>query len=496
MLVWANKRGFAWGYNYFGQLGRGTTTTTTPYGSVLPGAVTATGVLMNKTVLALAVGGYHSLALCSDGTLAAWGRNPYGQLGDNSLTDRLTPVAVNMASGVSALYGKRVVAIVAGEDHSLALCSDGTLAAWGANDYGQLGDNTTTDRRVPVAVNTVSNLSALYGKTVAAIAAGEAHSLALCSDGTVAAWGDNYYGQLGDNGVSGDRSLVPVAVNMIPNLSALTGKMVAAIAAGYRHNLALCSDGTVAAWGDNDYGQLGNNSTTNRFLVPVAVNTNSGVSALYGKTVTIIAAGGLHSLALCSNGTVATWGGNWYGQLGDYTTTQRIAPVAVNTNSGISALYGRTVTAIAAGYFHSVALCADRTAAAWGWNSFGQLGDNSTVQRNAPMAVNTTPLPTGQRFVGVAGSSSAYHTLALVAVPPISQIMLTGAMTLTNGSFRFSFTNTPGASFVVLAATNAALPPSNWTVLSGLAEVSAGQFQFTDSQATNSARRFYRVRSP
>ena len=268
-----------------------------------------------------------------------------------------------------------------------------------------------------------------------------------------------------------------------------------AIAAGYRHSLALCSDGTLAAWGDNDFGQLGDNTTTNR-LVPVAVNTNAGVSALYGKTVMAIAAAGLHSLALCSDGTVAAWGYNSYGQLGDNTMTPRNAPVAVNTNSGVSALYGKTVVAIAAGYFHSLALCSDGTATAWGWNSFGQLGDNTTVQRNVPVVVSTTPLPIGQRFANVASGSSGYHTLALVAVPALSQIMLTGGIPLTNGSFRFAFTNTPGASFGVLAATNPALPLSNWTSLGGLTEVSPGQFQFTDPQATNNPQRFYRVRSP
>jgi len=129
------------------------------------------------------------LALCSDGTVAAWGANDNGELGDNTTTERHVPVEVNKASGVSALFGKRVVAIAAGSTHSLALCSDGTVAAWGFNGSGALGDNTTTDRHSPVAVNRAPGVSALYGKTVVAIAAGWAYSLALCSDGTVAAWG-------------------------------------------------------------------------------------------------------------------------------------------------------------------------------------------------------------------------------------------------------------------------------------------------------------------
>ncbi len=295
VLVWANNRAFSWGNNTNGQLGDNTTAK-----CPVPVPVTALGVLAGKTVVAITAGFYHSLALCSDGTVAAWGSNTYGRLGDNTTTQRNVPVAVNTSSGVSALSGKTVVAVAAGQYHSLALCSDGTVAAWGYNSYGQLGDNTTTQRNVPVAVNTASGVSALFGKTVVAISAAGRHSLALCSDGTVAVWGNNTYGQLGDN-TTAQRN-VPVAVNTTSGVSALFGKTVVAIAAGFYHSLALCSDGTVAAWGYNTYGQLGDNTTTQR-LVPVTVNTTSGVSALFGKTVVAIAAG----LQLLQLGVVFGW---------------------------------------------------------------------------------------------------------------------------------------------------------------------------------------------
>ena len=487
VLAWADNRPFAWGANDLGNLGDNTTTN-----RFLPVPVTATGVLAGRTVVALAGGYYLSVALCADGTVAAWSDNRYGQLGNSTTNSSLVPVAVNTAAGMSALYGKTVVAISAGRNHSLALCSDGTVAAWGNNDYGQIGDNTTTSRDVPVAVNTAPGISVLSNKTVVAIAAGSLHSLALCSDGTVAAWGWNGWGQIGDNTTT--QRNVPVAVNTASG-SALHGKTVQAIAAGAHHNLALCWDGTVVAWGYNNSGQLGDNTYTQR-NAPVAVNTNSDVSALYGKTVLAIAAGTYHSLALSSDGSALSWGNNRLGQLGDNTTTQRSVPVAVTTNSGISALYGKTLVGIAAGAWHNLALC-DGTVAAWGLNAAGQLGDNITEsQHNAPVAVTTTPLAVGQRFARVASGSTANQTLALVAAPPASQIKLTGAQTLTNGSFQFTFTNTAGAFFGVLVTTNPALPLSNWTPLDGLTEVTPGQFQFTDAQATNSPQRFYRVRSP
>jgi alpha-tubulin suppressor-like RCC1 family protein len=495
VLVWASDRAYAWGNNGNGQLGDNTTTI-----RHLPVAVTATGVLAGKTVVGLAAGGQHSLAVCSDGTAAAWGVNNLGELGDNGLSGYQSPVpaAVNTSPGVSALYGKTVVAVAGGLYNSLALCSDGTVAAWGNNHGGELGDNQASGQEsaVPVAVNTSPGVSALYGKTVVGIAAGGDHSLALCSDGTVAGWGNNNVGQLGSAVAS--PSLVPVAVNTNLGVSALYGKTVVAIAAGDNHSLALCSDGTVVAWGGNGSGDLGiGNGTTTQTNAPVAVSTNSGVSALYGKTVVAIAAGGANfSLALCSDGTVAAWGNNSYGQLGDNTTSQRDTPVAVSTNQGVSALYGKTVVAIAAGDSHSLALCSDGTVASWGNNPTGQLGDNTTTQRNAPVAVDTMPLAANQRFTRVSSGPWAYHTLALVAAPPASPITLTGAAIATNGSFQFSFSNTPGAFFGVEACTNPALSLSDWTTLTGPTEVSPGQFQFSDPQATNTPQSFYRVRSP
>ena len=409
VLVRSGARAFATGANTNGQLGDNTKTQrNTPVAVSTAGA----GVLFGKTVVSVAAGELHSLALCSDGTLAAWGFNYDGELGTNSITQALVPVAVNTAAGLSSLAGKTVVAIAAGELHSLALCSDGTVSAWGHNYEGELGNNSTGDSLVPVAVNTTAGVSALDGKTVTAVAAGALHNLALCSDGTVAAWGYNYDGELGNNSTTD--SPVPVAVD---RSGVLSGKTVVAVAAGSSHSLALCSDGTLAAWGNNTYGQLGTNTTTSS-LLPVAVNTVSGVSALAGKTVTSIAAGAYHSMALCSDGTVIAWGYNGVGQLGDNSATQRLAPVAVNTAAS-SALLGRTVEGIQAGQYHSVAQCSDGTAAAWGSNFNGQLGDNTTTQRNVPVAVATPALAAGERFVLAGSGANASHTLGLVAaVPP------------------------------------------------------------------------------
>lgn len=425
MLLWPYTGLAAWGRNYEGQLGNNSTTH-----SPVPLGVEQTGVLRGKTIVQVARGGLHNLALCSDGTLAAWGHNGHCQLGDNSTTNRQVPVLVNVVDGTSALAGKSVVAIAAGQFHSLALCSDGTVAAWGRNQEGQLGDNRAYPSKLTVAVNIAAGISALAGKSVIALAAGKDHSLALCSDGTVAAWGSNVLGQLGNDSMP-FFSLVPVEVNALAGTSALAGKKVVAISAGHYHNLALCSDGTVATWGWNYYGQLGINQTTLTRQAPVAVNAVAGISALAGKSVVAIVAGSMHNLALCSDGFLAAWGSNMYGQLGDNSMDDRYVPVAVNTATGTSALTNKVLAGIAAGCDYSMALCREGLVAVWGTNHYGQLGDNSLTQRNVPVMANTESRRSSlssKRVSGLALGGLADHSVSIYGLetPPAPKITVTG----------------------------------------------------------------------
>ena len=310
VLQWANTRLMSWGWNNSGRLGTGSSAIQ----SNVPVPVDTSGVLADKGVMAMALGATHSLVVCWDGTLASWGYNNYGQLGNNSTVAANVPTPM-VQTGV--LAGKTVVALAGGGNDGLALCTDGTLAAWGYNYYGQLGNNSTTNSSVPVLV---VRTGAMAGKQVVAIAAGSFHNLALCADGTLVGWGNNEEGQLG-NGTT-TNSKVPV---VIPITGALAGKSLVAIAAGSDYSLALGADGTLATWGNNYYGQLGNNSTTNS-NVPVAVVT-AGVLA--GKTVTAISAGSSHGLVLCADGTLAAWGNNTYGQLGNTSNTSSTVPVLV-----------------------------------------------------------------------------------------------------------------------------------------------------------------------
>jgi alpha-tubulin suppressor-like RCC1 family protein len=379
VLLWPYMKIAAWGRGSEGAMGN------SDY-SDRPAAVSVSqSVLMaDKTIVQVVASNGTSYALTTQGRVYAWGSNANGKLGiDSTSFSWATPQVVIVSSGISALFGKTVVSIAGGATHCLALCSDGTVVSWGNNAEGQLGDNTTTQRLVPVLVNAADGVSALSGKKVVAIAAGESHSLALCSDGTITSWGSNTSGQLGT--VPSLSSRVPVPVDTAEARSALFGKSVASIDAGANHNLALCTDGTLVAWGSNASGELGDDSTALRYA-PVLVTTNAG-SAVNGRTVTSISAGGASSLALCSDGTLAAWGSNSHGQLGNGSTTPRQAPFRVSADSG-SALEGKLVVSIEAGGTHSLALCSDGTLVTWGSNDRGQLGDNSSVQRLLPVTVN------------------------------------------------------------------------------------------------------------
>ncbi|MEZ5157228.1 MAG: hypothetical protein R2687_00175 [Candidatus Nanopelagicales bacterium] len=305
-------RAAAWGSNFDGELGDRSTKS-----SRVPVAVGTSGVLAGRTVTGVS-GGFRFSCAVADGRAYCWGTNYAGQLGNNSTTTSNVPVAVD-TSGV--LAGRTVSAIAAGGNHLCAL-ADGRAYCWGDNREGQLGNNSTTTLNVPVAVDTSGVLA---GKTVTAIAAGDRHTCAV-ADGQMYCWGYNYAGQLGDR--SSTNSTVPVAVD---TSGVLTGKAVTAIAAGFLHTCAV-ADGRAYCWGSNDYGQLGNNSPTGSIGSPVVsrmpVAVGSGVLA--GKTVTEITAGGRYSCAV-ADGQAYCWGRNARGQLGNSSTKKSRVPVAVNT---------------------------------------------------------------------------------------------------------------------------------------------------------------------
>jgi alpha-tubulin suppressor-like RCC1 family protein len=266
---------YAWGENQLGQLGNGNNTD-----SLVPVAVDASGALSGKTIIRIAAGTGHALALSSDGTVFAWGSNFAGQLGTDSAAAQVPIPTAVVSTGV--LAGIAVTSIAAGNSHSLALGDDGHVYAWGFNTTGQLGDDSTTNRAVPVEVDRTGPLA---GQTVSSIAAGGYHSLAATSTGHVVSWGLNTVLQLG---VSGELLVpVPVAVPM-------GGTHITKLAAGWFYTIALTNDGRVFSWGQNSVGQLGIGESGGNSL-PVEVEARGWLA---GRPVRDIAAGNEHSIAL------------------------------------------------------------------------------------------------------------------------------------------------------------------------------------------------------
>ena len=351
-------------------------------GSALGTAVVAAVLVIGMLMVAAA-------SAAANGTVMAWGANDVGQLGDGSTTNSDVPVAVSGLSGVTAVSAGGEYSVELGE-FSLALLGNGTIMAWGANEHGQLGDGITTSSDVPVPVS----LSPPPGVTVTAVSAGSGFSLALLNNGTVMAWGYNPFGELG-NGTT-TSSDVPVPVSLSPP----AGVTVTAVSAGYDHSLALLSNGTVMAWGENSLGELGSATKADSGCycsdVPVVVSGLNGVTA--------ISAGGRHSMALLSNHTVLAWGANYYGELGDGTVTGPEtcdgAAYCSDVPVAVSGLGG--VTEVSAGWDNSLALLSSGEVMAWGGNYAGELGDGAETSSDVPVTVSLSP-PSGIAVTSVAG---------------------------------------------------------------------------------------------
>ena len=273
-------------------------------------------------------------------------------------------------------------AVSTGSQHTCAILNDDSLVCWGANSSSQLGDGSTTDRNTPVGVNLED------GMTAVALSAGKTHTCAILNDDSLVCWGGNGNSQLGDG--SNTKRNTPVSVDLGDGMTAV------AVSAGETHTCAILNDDSLKCWGDNTSGRLGDGSTTSR-LTPVSVDLGDGVTAK------ALSAGGTHTCAILNDDSLVCWGFNFFGQLGDGSTTDRNTPVEVNLGDGVSA------KAVGAGSHHTCAILNDDSLVCWGANGSGQLGDGSTTDRSTPVGVNL-----GDGVSAVALSTGSNHTCAIL----------------------------------------------------------------------------------
>jgi alpha-tubulin suppressor-like RCC1 family protein len=316
----------------------------------------------------LSAGYAFTLGIRQDDTLWAWGRNTFGQLGIGTSVGSVVPVQVG--------HGGNWKAVAAGLDFAVGITQDGTLWAWGNNEFGQLGNGTLAPESSPIQVG--------EGSDWVAVASGTSHALAIRADRTLWGWGRNDFGSVG-SGTATTAERVPVQVGD-------GGSTWVAIAAGWFHSVAVNSDGSLWTWGRNIFGQLGDGGYSNQ-ETPIRVGGDFG-----DTDWAAIAAGGDHTAATKTDGSLWSWGYNHDGQIGDGTIEYRHTPVRLGNDLDWSA--------IALGPNHSIGTKSDGSLWTWGWNYYGQLGIGNWNDAHSPV-----PVVANDTFaVAVAGQ---YHSLAL-----------------------------------------------------------------------------------
>jgi alpha-tubulin suppressor-like RCC1 family protein len=342
---------FSWGRNLAGQLGQNNV--------VNRSSPVQVGSL--KTWSLVKMGTYNSVGVTNNGSLWTWGGNTYGQLGRSNLTNASSPVQVG------ALTNWSIVA--SGSNHVFAIKTDNSLWSWGWNAGGQLGQLDTVDRSSPVQVGNLTNWSSVSG--------GDLFSAAIKTDGTLWTWGSNLRGQLGLNIAYSNNINSPTQVGSLTNWKIVSCNTTSAA--------AVKTDGTLWSWGNNNQGQLGLN-------INPTIYRSSPVQVGALTTWSNIVCGALHTMAIKTDGTLWSWGYNASGQLGINAVTNRSSPVQVGAMTNWRG--------VAAGQAATLATKVDGTLWSWGSNGYGELGQNITYSSStiSPVQIGSGTYWTSPQF--------------------------------------------------------------------------------------------------
>ena len=392
-----------------------------PTGGGTSVTLTAPSGALGARLAGINAGGSHSVSVSSDGQVYAWGDNTHGQIGDGTHTGRTLP------TGTAAPADVLFTQATAGRNHTAALDATGRIWTWGDNSDGQLGRGTVGgDDSTP-------GLAATGDTRFTQINAGDDHTIALDTTGHIWTWGNDTYGQLG-RGTAGSATGTP-AIRPMPE-GTPPGLVYTQIQAGGNHSLAIANNGTLYAWGDDTYGQLGDNKTGTATATPspvrtptgappsftwlylsagkdhtlaIATDTTANTTAVYafgsgrhgqigkfgagadnplptktdlpnGADILRVSAGGQTSQAIISTGTLFTWGSNTNSQIGDGTNTDRKQPVAITTPGRANFTWKRA----AVGMSHTLGIDSAGTLHTWGDNTHGQLGEGTDTPRSTP----------------------------------------------------------------------------------------------------------------
>ena len=343
-----DNRAYCWGYNFFGQLGDGTATD----------RLTPIPVAGGHRFLQVSAGTSHTCGVTLHNRAYCWGAGYTGALGDGTTAEiRLTPIRV---------AGRlRFRHVVAANHHSCGVTTENRAYCWGDNIFGEIGDGTRgTLRLTPVPVS--------GGLRFRQVSAALLHTCGVTLNDRAYCWGTNSRGELG-GGPPGDVSPTPVRV--------VGGLRFRRVIAGWQHTCGVTQDDQAYCWGDNVFGQLGDGTTTHRLMpLPVA----GGL-----RFRQVAAAGQDYTCGVTSDDRAYCWGRNRVGQLGNGTIIQRLTPVAVGGGLRFRQVTGR--------FNHSCGVNLGDVAYCWGSNSEGQLGDGTTTTRLTPVAVAVAASGAGVR---------------------------------------------------------------------------------------------------
>ncbi len=470
---------YCWGAGGTGELGNGATTNSSTPVEVK--GVGGSGSL--STVTSVGVGYHTACAVTTTRHVYCWGSNATGAIGNNTTANVDTPVEVKGVGGTGLL--STVTGVSVGNGTTCAATSTSHAYCWGDNYWGELGNNTTTSERAPVEVVSPTGTGAL--STVTSVSVGDNTSCALTSSQNVYCWGHDQYGAVG-NGKSTTPQRNPVEVVTVSGTGILS--TVTSVSAGTNTTCARTSAGHVYCWGYNSNGQLGNGATsgTSPNVNPVEVEGVGGTG--YLSTATSVTEGTYTTCAVTTTHHVDCWGVNGTGQIGNATTTTETTPVEVVGvgNSG----HLSTVATVSAGRYSTCSLTTADHAYCWGSNGTGQLGDGNTTPSSTPVAMST-PATKPAPPTGVGATAGATSATVSWTAPTDGGSAITG-YTVTSSPGARTCTTTTATSCTVTGLTNGTSYTFTVTATSsvGTSTPSSASSPVTPGVAPSSARIGYR----
>ncbi|CAG7871526.1 unnamed protein product [Brassica rapa] len=353
----------SWGRGEDGQLGHGDAEDRP--------SPTQLSALDDHQIVSVTCGADHTVAYSeSRKEVYSWGWGDFGRLGHGNSSDLFTPLPIK------ALHGIRIKQIACGDSHCLAVTMDGEVQSWGRNQNGQLGLGDTEDSLVP------KKIQAFEGIRIKMVAAGAEHTAAVTEDGDLYGWGWGRYGNLG----LGDRNdrLVPERV------TSASGEKMSMVACGWRHTIAVSYSGALYTYGWSKYGQLGHGDLEDH-LVP------HKLEALSNSVISQISGGWRHTMALTSDGKLYGWGWNKFGQVGVGDNLDQCSPLQVwfpddqacflSYNDPLQDFSQMSLVQVSCGWRHTLAVTEGNNVFAWGRGTNGQLGIGECLDRNYPQII-------------------------------------------------------------------------------------------------------------